>query len=75
MRIPPPVEVPGARLENSEARGKNYQDFKEADGLLIAQQQHMTALYLERLLSDGLTREELQSGRPIIGTARVHPGS
>src|SRR5215467_4332466 len=32
MRIPPPVEVPGARLENSEARGKNYQDFKEADG-------------------------------------------
>jgi hypothetical protein len=30
----------------------------------------MTALYLERFLNYGLTREELQSGRPIIGIAR-----
>src|SRR5262245_11480276 len=27
----------------------------------------MTALYLERYLNYGLTREELQSGKPIIG--------
>ena len=27
----------------------------------------MTALYLERYLTFGLTREELQSGKPIIG--------
>ncbi len=29
----------------------------------------MTALYLERFLNYGLTREELQSGKPIIGIA------
>lgn len=31
----------------------------------------MTALYLERYLNFGLTREELQSGRPIIGVAQT----
>ena len=31
----------------------------------------MTALYLERFLNYGLTREELQPGRPIIGIART----
>ncbi|HZV85702.1 MAG TPA: dihydroxy-acid dehydratase, partial [Brevundimonas sp.] len=31
----------------------------------------MTALYLERYLNYGLTRRELQSGRPIIGIAQT----
>ena len=31
----------------------------------------MTALYLERYLNYGLTREELTSGRPIIGIAQT----
>lgn len=31
----------------------------------------MTALYVERYLNFGLTREELQSGRPIIGIAQT----
>src|SRR5262252_7917429 len=31
----------------------------------------MTALYLERFLNFGLTRNELQSGRPIIGIAQT----
>jgi dihydroxy-acid dehydratase len=31
----------------------------------------MTALYLERFLNYGLTREELQSSRPIIGIAQT----
>src|SRR5262250_1517293 len=31
----------------------------------------MTALYLERFLNYGLTREELQSGRPVIGIAQT----
>jgi dihydroxy-acid dehydratase len=31
----------------------------------------MTALYLERYLNFGLTREELQDGRPIIGIAQT----
>src|SRR5205085_2757958 len=31
----------------------------------------MTALYMERYLNFGLTREELQSGKPIIGIAQT----
>lgn len=31
----------------------------------------MTALYLERFLNTGLTRRELQSGRPVIGIAQT----
>src|SRR5262247_1096934 len=31
----------------------------------------MTALYLERFLNYGITREELQSGKPIIGIAQT----
>ena len=39
-----------------------WDDYKEPD---------MTALYLERYLNFGLTRQELQSGRPIIGIAQT----
>lgn len=31
----------------------------------------MTAIYMERYLNYGLTREELQSGKPIIGIAQI----
>ena len=31
----------------------------------------MTALYIERTMNFGLSREELQSGRPIIGIAQT----
>ena len=31
----------------------------------------MTALYIERYVNYGLTREELQSGKPIIGIAQT----
>ena len=31
----------------------------------------MTALYLERYLNFGLTRDELQSGKPLIGIAQT----
>src|SRR6202158_970876 len=31
----------------------------------------MTAIYLERYLNFGLTREELQSGMPIVGIAQT----
>src|ERR1700735_1911460 len=34
----------------------------------------MTALYLERYLNYGLTREELTSGKPIIGMAQTGSG-
>ena len=33
--------------------------------------QEMSALYLERYLNYGLTRQELQSGKPIIGIAQT----
>ena len=33
----------------------------------------MTALYLERYTNFGLTLEELQSGRPIVGIAQQGP--
>ncbi|HWL70048.1 MAG TPA: IlvD/Edd family dehydratase [Geminicoccus sp.] len=39
-----------------------WDDYKEPD---------MTALYLERYLNFGLTRRELQSGKPIIGIAQT----
>ena len=32
----------------------------------------MTALYLERYLNFGLTREELQSGKPVIGICLLY---
>jgi dihydroxyacid dehydratase/phosphogluconate dehydratase len=31
----------------------------------------MTALYLERYMNYGITRQELQSGKPIIGIAQT----
>ena len=31
----------------------------------------MTALYIERYMNFGLTREELQSGKPIVGIAQT----
>src|SRR5215207_9662996 len=39
-----------------------WDDYKEPD---------MTALYMERYLNYGLTRDELQSGKPIIGIAQT----
>ena len=44
-------------------RSQNW--FQNADNL------GMTAVYLERYANYGLTREELQSGRPIIGIAQT----
>ena len=44
-------------------RSQNW--FQNSDNL------GMTAVYLERFGNYGLTREELQSGRPIIGIAQT----
>ena len=52
-----------ARKEKSQLRSKAWFDNPENPG--------MTALYLERYLNYGLTREELQSGKPIIGIAQT----
>lgn len=49
--------------KRKELRSKLWFDNPENPG--------MTALYLERYLNFGLTREELQSGKPIIGIAQT----
>src|SRR6195256_803555 len=51
------------RMDKARLRSKLWFDNPENPG--------MTALYLERYLNYGLTRAELQSGRPIIGIAQT----
>ena len=46
-----------------QLRSKEWFDNRDNPG--------MTALYVERYLNYGITREELQSGRPIIGIAQT----
>ena len=48
-----------------ELRSKLWFDNPENPG--------MTALYVERYQNQGYTREELQSGRPMIGLAQTGP--
>jgi len=50
---------------NSKPRRRSSQWFDNPDN------PGMTALYLERCLNYGLTREELQSGKPLIGIAQT----
>jgi dihydroxy-acid dehydratase len=52
-----------ARKTKEQLRSKAWFDNPENPG--------MTALYLERYLNFGLTRAELQSGKPIIGIAQT----
>ena len=47
----------------ADLRSHNWFDNPENPG--------MTALYIERYLNYGLTREELQSGKPIVGIAQT----
>ena len=52
-------------MSGDKTRLRSQQWFNNPDN------QEMTALYLERYLNYGLTREELQSGKPIIGIAQT----
>jgi dihydroxy-acid dehydratase len=52
-----------AKQEKTRLRSQAWFDNPENPG--------MTALYLERYLNYGLTREELQSGKPIVGIAQT----
>ncbi len=51
------------KIDKAQLRSKAWFDNPDNPG--------MTALYLERYLNFGLTREELQSGKPIIGIAQT----
>jgi len=44
--------------------------FRSREWFDAAGRPDMTALYLERYMSDGFTREELRSGKPIIGISQ-----
>ncbi|WP_353150069.1 IlvD/Edd family dehydratase [Pollutimonas bauzanensis] len=52
-----------ATPEKSQLRSRRWFDNPSDPG--------MTALYLERYMNYGITREELQSGKPIIGIAQT----
>ena len=52
-------------MSNSKQKLRSQLWFNNPDN------QEMTALYLERYLNYGLTRKELQSGKPIIGIAQT----
>lgn len=52
-------------------RTKKPEDLRSRKWFNDPSDPEMTALYLERYLNYGLTREELQSGRPIIGIAQT----
>jgi dihydroxy-acid dehydratase len=54
--------APKTKIDKSQLRSKLW--FADPDDF------DMTALYIERYMNWGLTREELQSGKPIIGIAQ-----
>ena len=47
------------------------EDLRSRKWFMNADNREMTGLYLERYLNYGLTRKELQSGKPIIGIAQT----
>ncbi len=49
---------------------KNPQDLRSKLWFANPEDHDMTALYIERYMNWGITREELQSGKPIIGIAQ-----
>lgn len=53
----------GRRPQTTKLRSQQWFDNPDDPG--------MTALYLERYLNYGLTRDELQSGKPLIGIAQT----
>ena len=49
----------------------DIKDLRSRKWFMNPENPEMTALYLERYLNYGLTRQELQSGKPIIGIAQT----
>ena len=55
----------------SRKRNIDVADLRSRKWFMNPDDPKMTALYLERYLNYGLTRQELQSGKPIIGIAQT----
>jgi dihydroxy-acid dehydratase len=68
-----PKTVPYDRLVSREAllSNGNSKKLRSQEWFDNPDDPGMTALYLERYLNYGITREELQSGKPIIGIAQT----
>ncbi|MGI9337822.1 MAG: dihydroxy-acid dehydratase, partial [Gammaproteobacteria bacterium] len=60
----PKSKTSGEKNKAAARRLRSREWFDNADSA------DMTALYLERYLNYGITREELQSGKPIVGIAQ-----
>jgi len=56
---------------NKPLTGVTRRNLRSSEWFNDATNPGMTALYLERYLNYGLTRQELQSGKPIIGIAQT----
>src|SRR5580692_216945 len=59
------------RIMNKPLTGITKRKLRSSDWFNNPHNPGMTALYLERYLNYGLTREELQAGKPIIGIAQT----
>lgn len=59
---PPPPVTPGPARRQRQFRSSKWFDCRGDPG--------MTAIYMERYFNFGITREELMSGKPIIGIAQ-----
>jgi dihydroxy-acid dehydratase len=72
MSNPPPDLSPEHRIEQeSKPHGRGKARLRSRAWFDNPQNPDMTALYLERYLNFGLSLEELQSGKPIIGIAQT----
>lgn len=72
------VPLPRAKAMSLTAVGRgetmkkiSIEDLRSRKWFMNPDNPEMTALYLERYLNYGLTRKELQSGKPIIGIAQT----
>ncbi len=65
------VKSPFDHLEESKVMPKSKEHLRSRKWFANAQDHDMTALYIERYMNWGITREELQSGKPIIGIAQT----
>ena len=58
-------------MPSHDSKKRDPQGLRSRNWFNNPEDPEMTALYLERYLNYGLTREELQSGKPIIGIAQT----
>jgi dihydroxy-acid dehydratase len=74
MKVPLPQGKPISLMADGQdklMKKIQIEDLRSRKWFMNADNREMTALYLERYLNYGLTRKELQSGKPIIGIAQT----